>query len=237
VQSSWIITGRKSRELIDKLAKLTSREQATQLNRQVWVNGRAKALNERVYYSIDAIHAAINDGKKISFKYFDYNTKKKRVYRKHGQVYVRTPVALYCNDDNYYLITHSAKYEGYTNFRVDRMESVELLGEDTDKWDRREFSISGYIRRTFGMYNGEIVKARLAFDESLVNVVLDHFGSETRPDDIGGGRFAVSAEVSASPVFLGWMFQFGDRAEILEPAALRASMQELLATANDIYGE
>jgi predicted DNA-binding transcriptional regulator YafY len=237
VQSSRLITARKSRELIDKLAKLASREQAKQLNRQVWVSGRAKALNERVYYSIDAIHGAINDGKKISFKYFDYNAGKKRIYRKNSQAYVRTPVALCWNDDSYYLITYSAKHGGFANFRVDRMESVEILGEGADKWGRGEFSISGYVKRTFGMWSGETVKARLAFDESLVSVALDHFGSETRLNDIGGGRFSVSAEVSASPVFLGWMFQFGTKAEILEPDALRSAMRGHIAAAADIYGE
>ena len=90
VQSSRLITERKSQELIAKLSALTSTAQAKQLNRQVWVNGRAKALNETVYYSIDAIYDSINDGKKICFKYFDYNIKKKRVYRKNDQAYIRT---------------------------------------------------------------------------------------------------------------------------------------------------
>jgi predicted DNA-binding transcriptional regulator YafY len=238
VQSSRLITGKKSRELIDKLSKLTSREQAKQLNRQVYVNGRAKALNETVYYSIDAIHTAINDGRKISFKYFDYNVQKKRVYRKNSQSYIRTPVAMCWNDDNYYLVAYSAKYEdSLTTFRVDRMAGVELLDEDADVFDRRKFGIADYIKRTFGMYSGEIVKARLSFDESLVSVVLDHFGSDTRLTDIGRGRFTVSVEVSESPVFLGWIFQFGNKAEILEPESLRAAMREHIATVDDIYGE
>ncbi|GHU95713.1 transcriptional regulator [Clostridia bacterium] len=238
VQSSRLITGKKSRELIDKLSKLTSSAQAKQLNRQVWVNGRAKALNETVYYSIDTIHEAINDGKKISFKYFDYNVKKKRVYRKNGETYIRTPVAMCWNDDNYYLVAFSPKYEdSLTTFRVDRIAGVEILDEAADVFDRKKFSIADYIKRTFGMYSGEVVSAKLAFDESLVSVVLDHFGNNTTLLEIGGGRFAIDAEVSTSPVFLGWIFQFGRKAEILEPDSLRSAMRELVMTAKDIYGE
>ena len=238
VQSSRLITEKKSRELIDKLSKLTSREQAKQLNRQVFVSGRAKTINETVYYSIDAIYTAINEGKKIGFKYFDYNVNKKRVYRKNSQPYIRTPVMMCWNDDNYYLVTYSPKHDDpYATYRVDRMASVEVLAESADEFDRRQFSIADYIKRTFGMYSGEIVKARLAFDESLVNVVIDQFGNDSRLTDIGGGRFAVEAVVSTSPVFLGWMFQFGNKAEILEPDSLRSAMREHIATAGTVYGE
>jgi len=80
VQSSRFITSKKSEELIRKLSSLTSGEQAKQLRRQVYVAGRAKAVNETVYYSIDQIHTAINEDKKIVFKYFDYDINKKRKY-------------------------------------------------------------------------------------------------------------------------------------------------------------
>jgi predicted DNA-binding transcriptional regulator YafY len=71
VESSRLITSKKSRELIKKLSKLTSNAQAKLLNRQVYLSHRSKALNEAVYYNIDAIHYAINSGIQISFKYFN----------------------------------------------------------------------------------------------------------------------------------------------------------------------
>ena len=237
VQSSRLITGKKSRELIKKLSKLTSTNQAKELNRHVHISGRAKTLNETVYYSIDAIHAAINAGKKISFKYFDYNTSKKRVYRRNDQAYVRTPIAMCWNDDKYYLVAYSPKFDDpFANYRVDRMASVEILDEKADEYDKKAFSITEYIKRAFGMFSGELVSARLAFDESLVSVVLDHFGADTRMTSMGGGKFQITADVSASPVFIAWMFQFGDRAEILAPESLRDEMRSLIATGNNIYG-
>ena len=238
VQSSRLITGKKSQVLIAKLSALTSTAQAKQLNRQVWVSGRAKTLNETVYYSIDAIYDAINDGKKIFFKYFDYNIKKKRVYRKNDQAYIRTPVAMCWNDDKYYLITYSPQHvDAFAAYRVDRMASVEIMDDDADAFDRKKFSIADYIKRTFGMYSGEIVRARLAFDESLVSVVLDHFGNDTTLTDIGGGRFSITAEVSNSPVFLGWIFQLGGKAEVLQPQGLRDAMREMIANVSRAYGE
>jgi predicted DNA-binding transcriptional regulator YafY len=238
VLSSRLITGKKSRELIGKLSKLTSTAQSKQLNRQVYMSGRAKAVNETVYYSIDTIYAAINAGKKISFKYFDYNTNKKRVYRKSDAAYVRTPIALCWNEDKYYLVTYNPRFEDpLGSYRVDRMASVEMLDEKADEYDRKAFNINDYIRRTFGMFSGEVFNARLSFDESLVSVVLDHFGTDTRMTNIDGKRFTINAEVSASPVFLGWMFQFGDKAEILAPDSLRSAMRSLITIGSNIYGE
>ena len=238
VQSSRLITGKKSRELIKKLSKLTSTDQAKQLNRQVYMNGRAKTLNEKVYYSIDAIHSAINDKKKISFKYFNYNINKKPVNRRGDKAYIRTPIAMCWNEDKYYLIAYNPKYDDpFANFRVDRMASVEVLSEDADSYDRKAFNVSNYIKQAFGMFSGEVVSSRLAFDNSLVSVVIDHFGTDTRLTDIGGGRFAIDADVLSSPVFLGWVFQFGVKAEILAPESLRAAMRSLISTGNSIYSE
>jgi predicted DNA-binding transcriptional regulator YafY len=59
VQSSRLVTGRKCTELIKKLSQLASKAQGKQLNRQVYTARQARALNETVFYSIDAIHAAI----------------------------------------------------------------------------------------------------------------------------------------------------------------------------------
>jgi predicted DNA-binding transcriptional regulator YafY len=236
VQSSRLITEKKSGELIKKLSKLTSDAQAKQLKRQVYVAGRAKTLNEAVYYSIDAIHAAINDKKKISFSYFEYNIKKRRVYRKNGEAYIRTPIAMCWNDDNYYLVTYSPKFDDpFAAYRVDRMESVTVIDEDAEKHDPKKFSIVEYAKQKFGMYSGVVVNAHLAFDNSLVSVVLDHFGSETRLHDYGRGRFTINADVSTSPVFLGWIFQFGDKAEILAPDSLRESMRKEIAKIGALY--
>jgi len=227
VQSSRLITSKKSSELINKLSKLTSRTQARQLNRHVYVAGRAKALNESIYYSIDNIHTAVSENKKISFKYFRYDTAKQRVYRKSGEEYIRTPVALCWSSDNYYLITYSPKYDHpFASFRVDRMEGVEVLDESADNFDHHAFNIIEYTRQTFGMYSGTAISATLAFDTSLVSNVIDQFGSEVMLIDSGNGRFTLRTDVSASGVFLAWIAQFGDRAEIIAPDSLRDVMRD-----------
>jgi len=237
VQSSKIITVKKSRELIKKPSKLTNTSQAKLLNRQVHISGRAKALNESVYYVIDSIHEAINSGTKISFKYFNYDITKNRVYRQSDRLYVRTPVAMCWKDDNYYLVTYAPQFENpYATYRVDRMTEVDVLDEKADKRNDKEFKITEYIKQNFGMYSGETVKAKIAFDESLVSVVLDQFGADTilRPHE--DNKFVINVNVAATSVFLSWIFLFGNQVEILEPESLREDMRNMIETSNSIYG-
>ena len=236
VESSRLITSKKSRELIKKLSILTSKEQAKHLNRQVYLSHRSKALNESVYYNIDGIHYAINSGKQISFKYFNYDIKKNRVYRRNEQVYIRTPVAMCWNEDKYYLITYCSKHDDpFASYRVDRMVGVEVLDDTAERYNKKTFNVSEYIKQNFGMFAGETVKAKIAFDESLVSVVLDHFGSDTHLIDTDDGRFIINEDVTGSKVFLGWLLQFGDKAEILEPESLRDAMNDLIFTVSRVY--
>jgi len=236
VQSSKLITEKKSRELIKKLSKLTNTEQAKKLNRQVHISGRAKALNESVYYVIDSLHEAVNAGKKISFKYFGYNITKSRVYRTPGKGYIRTPVAMCWKDDNYYLVTYAPQFKNaYATYRVDRMTDVEVLEEKADKCNKNEFNLNEYIKQNFGMFSGETVKAKIAFNESLVSVVLDHFGADIHLYKYNENMFYIKADVSATPVFFSWIFLFGKQVEILEPESLREAMREMLESGSIMY--
>ena len=70
VESSKFITAKKSKELVEKIGRLASRNKADELRRFLYAEGRIKPENEKIYYIVDAINAAINAGKKIAFPYF-----------------------------------------------------------------------------------------------------------------------------------------------------------------------
>jgi len=236
VQSSRLITNKKSDDLIQKLSTLTSVAQAKQLKRQVFVSGRAKSFNEASYYSIDAVHNAINDGKKIEFRYFDYDVNKNKVFRKDSGWYKATPITMCWDEDKYYLVTYSAEHDELRNYRVDRMSDAKALDEDADSFDPVRFDVAAHIKLSFGMYSGKIIRAKLLFENSLINVVLDHFGKDVIMNPSKEGFIEVTADVPISPVFLGWMLQFGKRAAILGPDSLTSAMRVLITENAEIYG-
>lgn len=78
VESSRLITSKKSEALIEKIHTLTSQGQLGKLKRNNYVVDRIKTDNEQIYYIVDAINDAINEGKQISFQYYDYSGLKKK---------------------------------------------------------------------------------------------------------------------------------------------------------------
>lgn len=75
---SKFISEEKSRALIGKIAHLTSNFRANELQRSVIVANRVKTVNKKIYYSINKIHEAIENGRKITFHYFNYDIKRER---------------------------------------------------------------------------------------------------------------------------------------------------------------
>ena len=69
VQSSRVISKASSDKLIHKLEGLASQYEGSQLQRQVYVDGRPKSANKDLPYSVDALFTAINTGRMVRFRY------------------------------------------------------------------------------------------------------------------------------------------------------------------------
>ena len=121
VQSSRFITAKKSRELIGKLEHMAGKYDAGQLQRQGFVAGRVKTENERIYYSVDHIHRAIQQDRQIRFHYLEWNLEKKLVPK--GDARTVSPWALIWKDENYYLAAYDAAGGMMKHYRVDKMRS------------------------------------------------------------------------------------------------------------------
>ncbi|MBP3921470.1 MAG: WYL domain-containing protein [Ruminiclostridium sp.] len=228
VACSKFITQKKSRELISKIETLTSRHQANVLQRNVIIANRAKTINESVYYNIHTIHEAINKGRKITFRYFRHNLRKQKVYKYDGERYEMSPYTLAWDDEKYYCIGHYDRRGKITNLRVDRMENI-CISDETALKDK-SFNISEYTKKVFGMFPGEMIRAKLVFDNALLDNVMDKFGMDIVFHKEDDQHFSVSREVSMSPTFYAWMFQFGEKAKIEGPDRLIDAYKKYLKT-------
>ena len=81
VESSKFITAKKSSELANKLSQMTSVYQPERLKRNIYISQRVKPMNEQIYYLVDNINTAINQGKQISFLYRRMGTAVLTVYQ------------------------------------------------------------------------------------------------------------------------------------------------------------
>lgn len=218
VQCSKFVTHKKSDQLIKKIESLASRNQAMSLHRQVYVSNRVKTINESIYYNVDSLHSAIAENKQVTFKYFDYDIKKEKVYRKNGDRYTVSPYGLSWDDENYYLVTFSHKYKDFTHYRVDRMSDIELCDSTRDPLpDNEQFNIADYSKKVFNMFGGEEVTVKLKFDNSLVNAVVDRFGKEIMIGKLDEDSFSIWIKVAVNSTFFAWLSQFGSKVKVLSP--------------------
>ena len=215
VQASPFLTKAKSMELIAKLEQLTSRYGARQLRRQVYVMNRLRTANEALYYAVDGINTAINENRKISFRYFDWTVDGEKAYRHDGALYVADPVAL-CVDRHYYLVAYDTQLGDYRHYRVDRISNLTVLEEKRCALPEN-FDLGAYTKTIFDMYNGETTMVRLQFEEKLINVIIDRFGLDAHMHAVGEGVLEISAPVEVGPTFFGWLFQLGKQAKLLSP--------------------
>lgn len=234
VQSCRFITQKKSRELIKKLERMSGKYDAGQLQRQVYVAGRVKTENESIYYSIDALHHAMQENKKISFLYMEWNGKKELVPRKNGVRYNVSPWTLIWKDENYYLVAYDDVAGILKHYRVDKIADVEMLSEKRNGREVFEsMDLAVYANTTFGMYGGELCDVVLRFPEKLVGVVIDRFGKEIsiRKD---GELWRARVKVMVSPQFYGWMSAVGKEIQIVSPQNVRGQYIDWL---NDLIKE
>lgn len=233
VQSSKFITERKSAELIKKLEGLTSRYEAQQLQRQVFVANRIKTMNESIYYNVDKIHGAILADVKITFRYFEWTVEKQMHLKKSGDEYCISPWALTWADENYYLIGYDEEADMVKHYRVDKMLSIEFTEEKrVGKEHFANFDTANFAKKTFGMFGGEEQELRLEFENRFVGVVIDRFGKDAAIRKSDETHFIVRVKVAVSPQFFGWLSGLGAGARIVSPQGVqqeyRKFLQELL---------
>ena len=227
VQSAKFITQKKSKSLISKVKNFVSEHQAKQLQRQIVINDRVKTMNESVYYNVDDIHTAINQNRKIKFKYYKWDIDKKLVERHGGSYFFVSPWALLWDDENYYMIAFDDWDNKIKHYRVDKMMYIEVGNDErAGKEEFKNFDMAKYSKATFGMYHGEKTKVCIKFANHMCGVFIDRFGKDTLFRKIDEKHSELIADINVSPQFFGWIFSLGNDVEIVSPKEVVNELRE-----------
>lgn len=222
LQAANFITREKTDELITKVAGLNAGQRDRILTTGVVCFNKRKHSNEEIYANVAVLEDALSQKRQASFVYFDRNENGERIYRKDRARYTVEPMALIYYEDNYYLMCFSSKYDGVTNYRVDRMDEVAV--EDAPVSEQAiipDDDLAAYTEQVFKMYNGPATDVTIEFDDKLIGVIQDKFGEDTRIVRISQTRCVASIRVQISPVFWGWVFQFVGELSIVSPEQVK----------------
>ena len=117
------------------------------------------------------------------------------------------------------------------------MKDVKELNEARN--GEKEFislDLDTFTRRTFGMFNGERKGITLRFTNSLLDTVIDRFGSKgVRYGKADEDHFFVTVEVEISDPFFGWLFGFGNEVKLIGPDSVINAYTEYLDSVRSMY--
>lgn len=244
--SAKFISAKQKKTIIEKLGSLTSEHYADQLRRQMVTDDRSGAFNKKFFYTVDEIHKAIAGGSKITFRYWQWNEKGKKLFRRNGESYLVSPYGLVWDNHNYYLVgLFENEEEGIRElrtYRVDKMEDTEAQEEKIDLKTKKElYHPEVYKNMVFEMYHGEKERVHLRCNNELANVIIDRFNvaNDLRPSKVPG-CFEVHVLVENSPLFRSWIASLNsdprNTAIILGPASVVEEQQRDIRRMAELYG-
>lgn len=230
-QSSRFITKNKSNALIQKLKQFTSKYEAVNLQRQVYVSDRVKTDNENIYINVDCIHKACQNDLQISFTYFDWTPSKEKKPRKDGEAYIVSPWILIFSEENYYLLGFDEQAGIMKYYRVDKMLGIEPLKEKRKGRELMEnFNLATFSKKTFGMFAGREETVTILFENHLASVAIDRFGKDVDTRVRDENHFSIRVNVCISSQFFGWLAGLSGGATILTPESVKEEYKEYLKT-------
>lgn len=238
IHSSKFITESKSRELIEKIKKFVSEHQAKELQRQILIKDQVKSMNKSVFYTIDDIHVAMNNNKKVRFRYLKWDISKELVPVHEGNYIEVSPWTLVWDDENYYLIAYDNKEQVIKYYRVDKMKEISLIEESRQGEEAfRQLDMVGFSKSTFGMFSGEKKRVKIKFANEKCGVMFDRFGTDISVRKVDDQTSMISVEVHVSQQFFGWLFGLGKDVTLVGPQEvveqMKAEAELLLQHLND----
>lgn len=192
------------------------------------VSNHTETPNRNMYATIQIVSSAIAQKKKIRYQYYDYNLRLERILHNDGEVYFYSPYGFAWNEDLYYLLGRVDKRPDIINpIRVDLMCHVEILDEEA-RPAPPDFSAKKYSDKVFKMFGGEETEVTLEADKSLVRKFIDRFGNNFAITGVTKDTFHATVQVSVSPTFFGWIFQYNGLIRILRPREVLDRYMDML---------
>ncbi len=247
INSSKFINQGQADRLFKVLSDLVSKHEAKKIATNALHVGRVKTRNKSTLNNISKINEAMStelEGsrhtpEKISFQYLKYTIDdiNNQVERRHGKRYTVSPFQLLINDGFYYLLAYDGKR--ITTYRVDRMRDVKGAGEAREgDTEFKQIDMRTYTQRVFSMFSGEEQLVQIRFINSLLDTAIDRFGTDNKVVQYvkdGDHHFIMTAKLTISDQFFGWLLGFGREAKLIGGDAVLEQFKAYLDKIYNMY--
>lgn len=188
------------------------------------VNDRSLMVNKDFLGYLGDINNAINGNRMISFLDNRYGIDKKLHPVSDVPLEV-CPFRVVVSDGYYWLLCAARDSAAIKGYRVDRLTKVKVLDELYDHNDARKKAVHNaedFLAEHRYMHSGEVVEVTLMIDRSILDDVLESFGSRIKIDtpEAEANRYTVHIK-SGEKDIIDWVMRYGGYAVLMEPDYLR----------------
>lgn len=197
--------------VIAKLKALSKKQNASIEDRiELLLKSEGSAISQNPNHKIDVkvldtIREAINSKREIEAQY----NGKKKLLAPYGIVY----------GSNVYLIgVEDNKKDPYV-YLLHKFKDLRLSVKSFDKGD---FDIKEFVNRSFGVYQNEIMKVELLFNNNVKEDVLNfNFHPTQKIKENTDGTVTVKFKASGPLEIIWHLFKWGDSVKIVSPKSLK----------------
>lgn len=243
IKSSGFITEKKTREMIEKLRRLTSKYKGSELELTNDTSVRPKNNNEGIFYTIDSLHYAIQNKRKVHFSYYRHIIRNGKIMSQKSHEFTVSPYALVWNDGKYYLIANYHKYDNFSHYRIDRIRQMNVLMEPSrplnqfSRYSDDDFDENDYISEVFGMYAGNVEDyVYLRCDTDCLEHLIDRFGQEVFCEAYDENSFTVRIKAFINEGLVSWIMAQRGGVQVIYPPELAEQVRSTLTAMLGFYG-
>ena len=228
VLASKHITAKHSKEVIEKLCKLSNIHFRSHVKNIYSVDQWSKTDNSQLFLSISIIDEAIESGRQIQFYYNKYGVDKKLHHTSKPHV---SPYQLILHNQHYFLMGLNEKFKTIGFYRLDRITDMVILSDAATPLKEVEGYESGINYREIAsslpyMFSDKIERVEFIAEEWVVDQIVDWFGDNAKIEKVED-KLKVWVNVSLNAMEY-WAMQYLNAVEIISPQSLRQKIRQNL---------
>lgn len=232
------------KQLIDKISALSSKHFKAKV-RHVHNLPVDKPQNPELFYTIEILDEAIENGRQVTFSYGDYGTDKKLHLRKNEdgkpRRYVVNPYQMVTANGSYYLIGNYDKYNNISHYRIDHIMGIDISDTPAKPKEMVEGLKTGldlpkHMAEHIYMYAGKSERIEMQTSPAMVGELINWFGNGISFSDLTEN--SVTAHVTANHQAMRyWALQYAPYITITKPQSLVDDITKDLKNAIKKYEE
>ena len=243
ILSSKFIPESQGKQLIEKLRNEAS-ENFSYMKRSIKKYTSGLKINDELFTSIEVLGEAIENKRKVQFKYFDYDINKDLVARtdKDGndKIYVLTPLKMVVNCGRYYLFGILDISDELYIYRIDKIKMAKVLNEQgrdakTIKSLKDDMDLGKHVAEHIFMTIGPSETIIFEFEKEWISLVIDWFGKDIelkmKNKNICMGRVKVNVNA-----FANWLMMCSfTNAKVTYPKTVIQVVKERIIDMRKVY--